>query len=83
MVEPFYLGLAISELSKILMYVTFYEKLQPDFGEKKLQLHCLDADSFVSSVNTKDIIKDLKTLEDIFDLSNLDENHEIFSYKKN
>ena len=65
------------------MYVTYYDKLQPYFGEKKLQLHCLDTDSFVSSVNTKDIIKDLKNLEDIFDFSNLDENHEIFSYKKN
>ena len=39
----------------------------------------MDTDSFVLSVNTKDIIKDLKNLEDIFDFSNLDENHEIFS----
>ena len=31
------------------------------------------------SVNTKDIIKDLEILEDIFDFGNLDENHEIFS----
>ena len=41
----------------------------------------MDADSFVLSVNTKDIIKDLKTLEDIFDFSNLDENHELISNK--
>ena len=33
------------------------------------------------SVNTKDIIKDLKNLKDIFDFSNLDENHELFSEK--
>ena len=39
----------------------------------------MDTDSFVLSVNAKDIIKDLKTLEDIFDFSNLDENHELFS----
>ena len=32
-------------------------------------------------MNTKDIIKDLKNLEDIFDFSNLDENHELFSNK--
>ena len=31
------------------------------------------------SMKTKDIIKDLKNLEDIFDLSNLDKNHELFS----
>ena len=41
----------------------------------------MDIDSFVLSVNTKDIIKDLKNLEDMFDFSNLDENHELFSNK--
>ena len=41
----------------------------------------MDTDSFVLSVNTKDIIKDLKLLEKIFDFSNLDENHELFSNK--
>ena len=41
----------------------------------------MDCDGFVLSVNTKDIIKDLKNLEDIFDFSNLDENHELFSIK--
>ena len=41
----------------------------------------MDTDSFVLSVNTKDIIKNLKNLEDIFDFSNLDENHELFSNK--
>ena len=30
-------------------------------------------------MKTQNIIKDLKTLEDIFDFSNLDENHELFS----
>ena len=42
----------------------------------------MDTDSFVLSVNTKDSIKDLKNLEDIFDFSNLDKNHELFSNKK-
>ena len=35
----------------------------------------MDTDSFILSVNTKDI-KDFKNLEDIFDFSNLEENHE-------
>ena len=42
----------------------------------------MDTDSFKLSVNTKDIMKDLKNLEDIFDFSNLDKNHELFSKKK-
>ena len=40
-----------------------------------------NTDSFVLSVNTRDVIKDLKNLEDIFDFSNLDKNHELFSNK--
>ena len=33
----------------------------------------------ILSMKTKDIIKDLKNLEDIFDFSNLDENHKLYS----
>ena len=40
-----------------------------------------NTDSFVFSVNTKGITKDLKNLEDIFDFSNLDKNHELLSNK--
>ena len=64
------LGFAILEMKKLLMYETYYAKLQPFFGEKKLQLHFMDTDSFVLSVNTKDNILDFKNLEDIFDFSN-------------
>ena len=41
----------------------------------------MDTDGSVLSINTKDIIKDLKNLEDIFDFSNSDKNHELFSNK--
>ena len=41
----------------------------------------MDTDSFILSVNTKDNIKDLKNLEDLFDFSNLNETYEIFSNK--
>ena len=41
----------------------------------------MDTDSFELSVNTKDIIEDLKILEDIFDFSNLDKSHELISNK--
>ena len=41
----------------------------------------MDTASFVLKVNTKDTIKDLRNLEDLFISSNLIENHEIFSNK--
>ena len=69
--KPTYLGFALLELSKILMYETYYEKLQPYLEQKNLQLHYMDTDSFVSSVDTKDIIKDLKKLYEFSDPSNL------------
>ena len=43
----------------------------------------MDTDSFVLSVNTKNIINHLKILEDIFDFSNLYKSQEIFSKKNN
>ena len=78
---PIYLGFSVLELSKLLMYETYFDKLQPYFGQEIIQLHYMNTDSFVLSVNTKDTNKDLKNLEDIFDFSNLDENHELFSNK--
>ena len=79
--KPIYLGFTVLELSKLLMYETYYDKSQPYFGQENIQLHYMDTDSFILSVNTKDIIKDLKNIEDIFDFSNLDKNHELFSNK--
>ena len=51
------------------------------FGQENFQLHYIDTDTFVLSVNTEDIIRDLKNLEYLFDFGNLDENHELFSNK--
>ena len=36
---------------------------------------------FVLSINSEKIITDLKNLEDVFDFSNIDENHELYSEK--
>ena len=63
------------------MYETYYVILQPYSGKENIQLHYIDTDAFVLSVNPKDVIKDLKILEDIFDFSNLDEKHDLFSNK--
>ena len=79
--KAIYVGFAILELSKLHMYETYYDTLQPYFGQENLQLHYIDTDGMILSMKTKDIIKDLKNLEDIFDFSNLDQNHELFSKK--
>ena len=79
--KPIFLGFSVLELSKLLMYGTYYDNLQPYSEQGNLNIHYMDTDSFVLSINTKDIIKDLEKLEDIFDFSNLDKNHELFSNK--
>ena len=75
------LGFSGLELRILLMYETYYDRLQPYFGQETVQLHCMDTDSFILSINTNDIIRDLKNLEDIFDFSNLNGKHELFSNK--
>ena len=79
--KPIYLGFSVLELSKLLRYETYYDRLQPYFGQENIQLQYMDTDSFVLSVNTKNFVKDLRNLEDIFDFSNLDKNHKLFSNK--
>ena len=37
--KPIYLGFSVLELSKLLMYETYYDKLQPYFGQENIQLH--------------------------------------------
>ena len=79
--KAIYVGFAILELSKLHMCETYYDTLRPYFGQESLQLHYIDTDGMFLSMKTKDIINDLKNLEDIFDFSNLDKNHEVYSDK--
>ena len=79
--KALYVGFAILELSKLHMYEFYYDTLQPYFSQENLQLHYIDTDGMILSMKTKNIIKDLKNVEEIFDFSNLDKNQELFSNK--
>ena len=56
--KPIYLGFAVLELSKLLMYETYYDKLQPYFGREIKHLHYMDCDSFVLNIGSQNIIND-------------------------
>ena len=45
------------------------------------QLHNVDTDGMILSMKTENIINACKNLEDIFNFSYLDENHELYSWK--
>ena len=64
-----YLGFSVLDMIKLLMYETYFDKLQPNFGLENLQLHYMDTDKFLLGVNTKGFIKVLKNLEDLSDFS--------------
>ena len=82
MEKPIYLGFCILELSKLLMYETYYDKLQKYFGVDGIQIHYQDTDAFIMSIKTNDIVHDLSKLQDqykMFDFSNLNKEHRLFS----
>ena len=61
--KPIYLGFSVLQLSKVLMYEIYYDKLQPNSGQENIHLHYVDTDAFVLGLNTTDIIKDLKKFD--------------------
>ncbi len=51
--KAIYVGFAILELSKLHMYETYYDTIQPYFGQKNLQLHYIDTDGMILSMKKK------------------------------
>ena len=52
--KPIYLGFTVLELSKLLMYETYYGILQPYFGQDKLQCHYMDSVTKDTSILIKE-----------------------------
>ena len=71
--KPIYLGQAILDISKTLMYEFWYDYNKPKYGDKARQCY-MDTDSFVIHVKTEDFYKDIASdVERCFDTSNYDE----------
>ena len=56
--KPIYLGQAILDLSKTLMYEFWYDYLKPKYGDK-IKLCYMDTDGFVLLIKTDDVYKDI------------------------
>ena len=56
--KPVYLGQAILDLSKIVMYEFHCNYMAPKYG-KKLYLCYMDTDSLIYNIETKDFYKDI------------------------
>ena len=70
--KPIYLGQAILDISKTLMYEFWYDYIKPKYGDKA-RLCYMDTDSFVINIKTEDFYKDIASdVERWFDTSNYD-----------
>ena len=56
--KPIYLGQAILDISKTLMYEFWYDYLKPKYGDK-VKLCYMDTDSFIIHIQTEDFYKDV------------------------
>ena len=74
--KPVYLGQAILDITKTLVYEFWYNYIKPKYDDKA-RLCYMDTDSFVIYIKTKDFYKDIANdVEKWFDTSNYDENDE-------
>ena len=84
MEKSIYLCFFISALSRFLMYETYYDQLKNYFTQDGIQVHYQDTVSPAKIVKTTDVENDLGKLQDeykIFDFSNMNKDHKLFSDK--
>ena len=72
--KPVYLRLSILDISKILMYEFWYDYMKPNYGHD-VKLCYMDRDSFIMSIKTNHIYKDIANyVEKRLDASNYEVN---------
>ena len=68
--KPVYLGQAILDLSKIVMYEIHYDYMKWKYNYKNLTLCYIDMDSLIYSIKTHDFYKDIADeVKDRFNMS--------------
>jgi hypothetical protein len=75
--KPIYVGFAILEISKCLMYSFYYNKFKKIFNNVKAVY--TDTDSFVIHIKDNNITKKLKENNEYFDFSNYPKEHILYN----
>jgi hypothetical protein len=76
--RPVYVGQAVLDLSKHLMYDFWYNKIKAQYGEKA-QLCYTDTDSLLFEVETPDAYADMKEDSCLYDFSDYPKEHTCYS----
>ena len=72
--EPIYLGQAVLDLSKTLMFEFWYDYLKSMYGDK-IRLCYTDTDSFIMHIKSDDFYRDISAnVDKWFDTSNFNKN---------
>ncbi len=59
--KPSYIGSAILDISKTVMYDFHYAKMVPYFGKPNIGISYCDSDAFCYYIKTEDMYEDLRT----------------------
>lgn len=76
--KPMYIGAAVLDISKTLMFKFHYEKMRIRYGDKA-RLLMTDTDSLVYQVLTDDVYVDMTKHSDDFDTSGYPKDHMLYS----
>lgn len=76
--RPVYVGMSILDLSKLLMYDFFYNKMKRQYGDRVSLLYT-DTDSLLMQIQTNDVYKDIAKEIDMYDTSNYPKDHYLYS----
>ena len=76
--KPIYVGMSVLDLSKHLMFDLYYNTLKARYGEN-VRLLYTDTDSLIVHVQTEDIYQDMTKHADLYDTSNYQSDHPLFS----
>ena len=79
--SPIYLGQAIADISKMLMYEFWYDYLKPMY-DRKIKVCYMDTDSYIFLVKTDDFYRDINNdIDKWFDRSDISEDIDILLEK--
>lgn len=78
--RPIYIGQAVLDISKTIMYNFHYNYIKRKFGDR-VQLCFTDTDSFLYDIKSVDVYEEIAIDKDLFDFSNYPNTHKLFDLK--